>query len=151
MSKETSRMGKWKKRSTFMFYELDEDGVLNTFEVDQDKITPPTLLLDLFQTHPTMVTGIIKRIHYRLNPTNAVTFTLRLWRATKANPYELNLAMLYESPAAQVDDTDYDRNGDEIDIPFSLETPGQLYFSIDWSGAPGNTTGFISVEGEKID
>jgi hypothetical protein len=149
MSKDTSRMGKWKKRSIFIFSELDEDGVLNTFEVDQDKVTPPTLLLDLYQTHPTMKTGIIKRIHYRLHPAvGAETYTLRLWRATRADPYALNLQMLYESPAAQVEDTDYDRL---VEIPFSLETPGQLYFSLDWTGAPGNTTGFISVEGEKID
>jgi hypothetical protein len=54
--------------------------------------------------------------------------------------------MLYESPAAQVDDTDYDR---EVEIPFVLETPGSLWYSIDWTAAPGNTTGFIEASGEK--
>lgn len=149
MSKDSSRIGKWRKENVFVFYKLDEDGVLNVFETDQDKVTPPTLLVDTFISDPTMTKGIIKRIHYRLNPTNAVTYTLRLWRATVANAYELNLNLLYESAAAQVDDTDYDRA--ELEIPTSLVVPGSLYYSIDWTGAPGNTTGFIDVSGVKVE
>jgi len=59
----------------------------------------------------------------------------------------LNLALLYESPALQADDTDYDRA--ELTIPMNLLVPGALYYSIDWSAAPGNTTGFIDVSGVK--
>jgi hypothetical protein len=137
-------------RSTFKFTKLDEDGTLNVFETSQAKTAPPTLLLDLelFHPIPQIKSGIINRVHYRLNPTNAVTYTLRLWDATVLNPYELNMHMLYESPAAQADDTDYDR---EVTIPFLFAIAGKLFYSIEWTGAPGNTTGFISVEGEKID
>jgi hypothetical protein len=56
------------------------------------------------------------------------------------------MEMLYESPSAQADDEDYDRA--ELYIPFILTASGDLYYSIDWSGAPGNTTGFIEVSGE---
>jgi hypothetical protein len=147
--KDSSRDGKWKKGSIFTFAHLDETGVLNVFETSQDKVTPPTLTVDNFAvSHPTMKTGIILRIHYRLNPTAAVTYTLRLWRSTGVDPYELNLYLLYESPAAQADDTDYDR---EVRIPMTLWLPGVLYYSIEWTGAPGNTTGFIEVTGEKVD
>lgn len=145
--KDSSRDGKWRKENVFDFYKLDEDGAANYFEDDQDKVTQPTRLVDTFIADPTMVKGIIKRIHYRFNPTNAVTYVLRLWRAAPVNPYELNLAMLYESPALQADDTDYDRA--ELTIPMNLLVPGELYYSIDWSAAPGNTTGFIDVSGVK--
>jgi len=147
LTRKSSRDGKWKQENVFDFYKLDEDGAANYFEVDQDRVTPPTLLLDNFISDPTMVKGIINRIHYRLNPTNAATYTLRIWKATPANPYALNLALLYESPALQADDTDYDRA--ELTIPMNLLVPGELYYSIDWSAAPGNTTGFIDVSGVK--
>jgi len=149
MSKDSCRDGKWKKGSIFLFLKLDEAGALDYFETPQTKTDTPTLLVDGYVTHPTIKTGRINRIHYRLNPTNAVTYTLRLWRAGAAPDYESNLNMLWESPPLQVDDTDYDRA--ELNIPFSCATPGALYFSIDWTGAPGNTLGFIDVSGEKVD
>ena len=128
---------------------MDEDGALNIFETSQAKTIPPTLGLLTFRSHDAMRQAFINRIHYRLNPTNAATYTLRLWRASVANAYELNLSMLYESPAAQADDTDYDRG--ELNIPVFLSTLGLIYYSIEWSAAPGNTTGFIDVSGEKVE
>lgn len=147
MSKDSSRDGKWRKESIFMLTSLDEDGTLDYFETSQIKTDAPTLMLhDL--SHPTIKSGIIQRIHYRLNPTNAVTYILRLWRATTAADYQSNVNMLYESPPLQADDTDYDR---EVQIPFWLWTPGNFYYSIEWTGAPGNTTGFITVTGVKVE
>lgn len=147
MGKDTSRFGKWKKENVFEFYKLDEDGAGNFFGVNQDKVTRPTLLVDTWISDPTMTRGIINRIHYRLNFANAATFTLRIWRDDPINPYELNLVMLYESPALQADDIDYDRA--ELTIPMFLVVPGRLYYSIGWTAAPGNTPGFLSVSGVK--
>lgn len=149
--KDSCRDGKWRQQCIFEFGKLDETGADGAFVVDQDKVTPPTLQVDTYISHPTMKAGLIKRIHYRLNPTNAATYTLRLWQMTTANPYELNYVMLYESPALQADDTDYDRA--ELEIPFRLFLPGSLYYSIDWTAAPppGVTSGFISVTGDKIE
>jgi hypothetical protein len=93
--------------------------------------------------------GKINRIHYRLKPTNAVTYVLRIWRAARAGDYESNSVMLYESPPTQASDVDYDKG--ELEIPFVLSTPGTMYYSIEWSGAPGNTVGFIDVTGERVD
>lgn len=150
MSKDSCRDGKWQKGSIFQYGKLDETGAggAASFETIQTKTDTPTLLLDML-SHPTMKSGIIHRIHYRLNPTNAVTYTLRLWRAAAAGDYESNFNLLYESPPLQADDTDYDRA--ELIIPFWLWIPGNLYYSIEWTGAPGVTPGFISVTGEKID
>jgi len=147
--KDSARDGKWKQGSIFVMYKLDEAGAGDFFETSQTKTATPTLLLDTYRSHPTMRTGLIKRIHYRLNPTNAATYTLRLWREAIAADYQSNLHLLYESPPLQADDTDYDRA--ELDIPMWLTTPATLYYSIEWTAAPGNTSGFIEVTGEKID
>lgn len=150
MVRQSGREGSWHTETTFKFSELDEDGTGNKFETDQAKTDTPTLLLDETIEPSTIVTaGLIKRIHYRLNPTNAVTYTLRIWAAALADNYASNLNMLYESPDAQADDEDYDRA--ELDIPFRLAAAGSLYYSIDWSGAPGNTPGFIEVSGIKYE
>jgi len=148
MSKDSCRDGKWKKGSIFMYTKLDEAGAADFFETSQVKTDTPTLLFDIL-SHPTMKSGIIHRIHYRLNPTAAVTYILRIWRAAAPADYESNVNMLYESPPLQADDTDYDRA--ELVIPFWLWTPGVMFYSIEWTGAPGNTSGFISVSGVKED
>jgi hypothetical protein len=95
----------------------------------------------------TMKSGKINRIHYRLNPTNAATFTLRIWSSNDALDYWSNFQMLYESPALQVDDTDYIE--EDLDIPFHLNVGGLMFVSIQWTAAPGVTPGFVEVSGEK--
>lgn len=147
MGKDSARDGKWKSESIFMYWILDEAGADGTLVTSQTKTDMPTLYLNRL-SHPTMKSGIALRIHYRLNPTNAVTYTLRLWRAATADNYQSNVNMLYESPALQADDTDYDR---EVEIPFWLWVPGVMFYSIEWTGAPGVTPGFIDVEGLKVE
>jgi hypothetical protein len=95
----------------------------------------------------TLSTGKINRIHYRLNPTNAVTFTLRIWCNNNDPDYYSNFQMLYESPPLQVDDIDYIE--EDLDIPFHLGVNGLMLVSIQWTGAPGVTAGFVEVSGEK--
>jgi hypothetical protein len=147
--KDSCRDGKWKKGSIFTYHKLDEAGAADFFETSQVKTDTPTLLVDTYRSHPTMKTGLIHRIHYRLNPTAAVTYILRIWRAALADNYASNACMLYESAPLRADDIDYDVA--ELNIPFWLYTPGNLYYSIEWTGAPGNTTGFIEVTGEAVD
>jgi len=147
MSKSTNRRGIWDtNRRVFMHYKLSEDGDPAVFETDQTKTDTPTLILDTWKYPDYLVQGLVRRIHYRLNPTNAVTYTVRIWSGATANDYASNINMLYESAAAQADDTDYDHS--ELAIPLFLTIPGNVYYSIDWSGAPGVTSGFIRVEGD---
>jgi len=98
---------------------------------------------------PKLKSGKILRIHYRLKPTNVVTYTLRIWSASIAADYQCNEYLLYESPPLQASDVDYDRA--ELNIPFILYTPAVIYYSIDWSAASGNTLGFIDVMGEVVE
>ena len=146
--KHSGSRGDWATKRVFIYRKLDEDGTLNYFETDQAKIDTPTLLFNTLNVPQSMVEGFINRIHYRLNPTNAVTFTLRIWEAAVANNYESNMNMLWESPALQADDTDYDIA--ELNIPFRLAWMGAMFYSIDWTGASGDTTGFIELSGESV-
>lgn len=145
--KHSGRGGRWIKHTFFEAYKLDEDGTGNYFETSQSKTDTPTLTLVVEPSH--IKTGKVNRIHYRLKPTAAVTFILRIWEEADAGDYESNLHLIYESPALQASDEDYDRS--ELDIPFKLDAVGQMFYSIEWTGAPGNTVGFILVTGEAID
>lgn len=138
-------------RLTFRLARLQEAAAAAPFSTSQAKNVLPTFLLDTEILPAHIAIGLITRIHYRINPTNAVTYTLRLWRAAvngAVAPYEENLAMLYESAAARVDDTDYDILDREI--PFWLPVPGNIYYSLEWSAAPGNCSGIIEVSGVKF-
>jgi len=147
MDKSSNRGGRWRKQGTFIFRALDEDGSGNIFNTSQIKTDAPTLYLQTLRFPGKLYTGEINRIHYRLNPTNAATYILRIWSGTvAAAPYALNMRLIYESPALQADDTDYDRA--ELTIPFVLSIRDQLFYSIEWTAAPGNTPGFIEVGGE---
>jgi len=144
-----SKDGVWSKNVAFRLFRLKEVAAAGDFDTDQVKTDTPTLTLNSGVVPDTLKVGFIKRIHYRLNFANAVTFTLRLWQAAIAGDYESNLNMLYESPAAQADDTDYDIG--ELDIPFILAAEGVMFFSIDWTAACGNIQGFIEVSGETLE
>lgn len=139
--------GDWTKHSVFRYYKLQEAAAATPFSTDQDKTTTPTLKLDTATDPNSLQEGILRRVHYRIKSANAVTYTLRLWSAAIANDYESNLNMIYESPAAQVSDTDYD---EEVEIPFKLAVKGEIYYSIDWSAASGNAQGFIEATGDVI-
>jgi len=132
----------------FRYVAYSEDGAVNTFETSQIKTDTPTLMLATFRRPLDLKSGKILRFHYRLNPTNAVTYTLRIYDSNIAADYESNLHQIYESPAARADDTEYDVL--TLPIPFTLGVVGLMYYAIQWSAAPGVTAGFIEVSGEKV-
>lgn len=146
---KTELKGKNFVGQVFILRKLDEDGSGGDFETSYAKTETPVKSLDTTKYPPTLIEGIIKRVHYRLNPTNAVTYTLRLYAGAQADNYASNLRLLYESPALQADDVDYDDGlpNNPNGIPFRLATQGKIYFAIEWTGAPGTTSGFIQVEG----
>ena len=114
------------------------DGAANTLE--ENSPGPPN-------SHFVRITNV----HHRLNPTNAVTYDLYLYGAADggANSYELESDKFYDSNeviADCVDDTEYLY---ECDRTAFLGTGGLIYYVIDWSAAPGDTTGFIEVCGER--
>lgn len=132
----------------FRFIRYSEDGAVDTFQTSTALVDTPVLQLNTFRVPADIKSGKINRIHYRLNPTNAATFTLRIWCNADAANYMSNYQMLYASPALQVDDTDYIE--EDLDIPFNLTIVGIMYMGIEWTAAPGVTPGFVEVSGEKV-
>jgi len=141
--------GRTPAKKVFLFMKLDEDGTGNYFETSQAKTAQPTLNLNSSINPETIKSGRVKRIHFQLKPTNAVTYTLRLYSYNidgTTNPYELNSCLIFESSSLRASDVEYDLN--ELDIPFMLASEDTMYYAIEWSGAPGDTLGFIQVSGE---
>lgn len=108
------------------------------------------------KTAPTKVQkGIIRRVHFRLNPTNAVTYHFLIYSGSEANDYACEAKKVFDTRDLIVaagdcaDDTEYDAQ--LLDIPFYLDDEGFFYIVIVWSGAPSTTTGYIEIEGEKLD
>lgn len=142
----SGKKGGWDKKTYCGFAYINPvasaDANLSTSQSKTDEVT-----LYFNDVRPAWTfNGRIKRIHFRLDPTNAVTYTLRIWSGSNTNDYQANLMLLWESPAARAGATDYDEC--ELDIPFICAIQGRLYYSIEWSGATGNIAGFIHVSGE---
>lgn len=102
--------------------------------------------------------GEITEIKYRINPTAAETYALVITEGIGAAAYEIAARVLYASAALLVDDTEYKWPAETHDytgttgkpfkpIPFVLDTDGRFYIATDWTGAPGNTIGFIIIKG----
>lgn len=100
--------------------------------------------------------GTITRIHLRLIPTNAVTFQIAFYgcRDGAAGTNQLESDKLFDStwqvggsPDPLVADTEY--VWDCLCTPFCLCALSRIYYNIAWSAAPGNTVGYISVEGRR--
>lgn len=143
----------WEKNTIFFIGKLDEDGTGNYFETSKSKTDTPIHFIlanaaGCYGRPLYFKAGKINRIHFRFTPTNAETFTLRLWRNALAADYASNATLLWESDAGRVSGEDYDIT--ERDIPFVLATPGKVWFSIEWTGAPGNTPGILEISGKVI-
>lgn len=132
----------------FHIQEYNESGAHATFETDLTKTDTPTQYisaLSLFGKN--FREGLIHHLRYRLNPTNAVTYTYLIFQTNAAGNYESNANIRYESAAARADDTDYELVNQTI--PFKLTAQGfaAFYIATDWSGAAGNTTGCLTIAG----
>jgi hypothetical protein len=100
--------------------------------------------------------GTLEYVEIRLNPANPVTYTFQLFEGNGLahGGYELQSECLFRSwdnpvtdVAACADDTRYGWHG--LRIPFHLTSAGNFWFNIDWSAAPGDTTGYIVIGGMR--
>jgi len=135
-------------RQIFNYEAIDEDGALNIFETSQTRIVLPTFLFATFLNPVDLKEGMLTKVMCRLNPTNAVTYRLRLWDMAingAVLPYAKELTLIYEMDFDAADDTPYTIM---LNRPFWLQNAGQIFYTIEWSAAPGNTMGSIALEGE---
>lgn len=125
----------------------------HSFDTSQAINVKPTGVLYFFDGYPKMRWGVINRIVYYMKPTAVETYTLRLWN-NNTDPaidagMDLLSALLFQSAALKAGATRYEENN--LNIPFKLITPGKMFYSLEWTGAPGITPGFIYVHGISYD
>jgi len=136
-----------------MFYAaiVDYVGTLNYFETDQAMGTTPTLS---FVGAPAAENIMIHEIRHQLTPTNAVTYQLYLLEAATADDQQQEAEIIFDSGSGQVSGAIYKQvaGGSPAKLPTlaKLTTAGTIYYMVDWSAAPGDTTGYIKVYGEVL-
>ncbi len=139
-----------------LFYaEIEEftTGADNFFETDQDIIggTVPTLS---FVGAPAVQHIMIHEIRHQITPTAAETYRLWLFEAASANDEQMESEIIYDSGAGIAGSAIVKQvsGGSPAKLPTMarLTTGGTIYYALDWSGAPGNSTGYIKVIGEVL-
>jgi hypothetical protein len=135
---------------------LDYDGTANYFETDQAFGTTPTLTMSLTNNSVIPISKfLLTEVNYQLDPTNAVTYQLYLLEAASADDYQSAGDVIFDSGAAQADNTHYlwVQGGSGTTTSYklprivNLSVVNTLYYMIDWSGAPGDTKGYIKIRG----
>ena len=132
------------------FYLVDVDGTGNVFETEGVITAIPDLLLttDDKRVHRFEITDII----FYMNPTAAETYEILLFEGAFAGDVKSLAQIVWRSGAAMVDSTPYIRTNNEDELPkiVELATEGLLYYMMIWTGAPGNTPGYVKVRGRKL-
>jgi len=144
---------------------LDYDGTGNVFETDQTITDTATLTIDVTCNVPNVVPSRfeITEVKYWMNQTAAVTYRLYLLEGPTADNTAQASDVVFDSGAAQADSTEYIyREGHTgswaglttvdgtLPVIVDLHTPGKLYYMLDWSGAPGDTPGYIKIRGRLL-
>ena len=132
---------------------LDAAGTGNYFETDEAMGATPTLYMSLVPSD--VERFVLDEISYRMEAANAVTFQLYLLEDASADDLTQLSDVIFDSGAAQARNTTYNispTGAHTTLVPrnVKLATAGKLYYMIDWSGAPGNTPGFIYIKGRKL-
>jgi len=95
----------------------------------------------------------LEKVHFAMNCTNAVTYTLYLLEDVIADAMTERRRCIFDSGGGLADDVDYMVTGSDntkLPVPVFLDDVATLPFKINWSGAPGDTTGFVVVEGRLL-
>lgn len=146
----------------------DYDGTANYFETDQAIFGTPTLTITLSCSDPyfDVKKFRLENVRVLMDPANAVTYQLQLYSAANADDYENASDFVWASKTALADKVAYNfsrsgysegnttvsSGGAAYGLPaiVELEEANTLYYQIDWSGAPGDTKGFIKVQGTLL-
>lgn len=128
---------------------IDDDGTGADWE-DEDVITDtPAKFITL---EPNVRAFTLTGVRFMFNPTNGVTPELLFFKGAAADDVENYSNLVWRSGAGLVDSQLYSQRGKEDSLPIDilLDTPGKLYYMTIWTGAPGNTPGFVEVEGIEL-
>lgn len=144
---------------------LDYAGTSNFFETDQAITDTATLYMNVTTNVPNIKPTRFKltEVKFYMNPTNAVTYRLYLLEGPTADDVTQASDVVFDSGAAKADSTEYIyREGctgswaglttvdGTLPIIVDLHIAGRLYYMVDWSGAPGDTPGYIKCRGKLM-
>jgi len=143
---------------------VDTDGTGNYFETDQALGDTPTLSIPLTCSSNVKINKfLLESINYYMNPTAAVTYTLYLFENASADNVQNLADLVFQTQAAQADSIIYWYRAGAYGTPpgigtvdftipsvVSLGVPNKMYYLLDWTGAPGNTPGFLTVRGRLL-
>lgn len=140
------------RTSAFYASKVDYDGTANFFETDQPLGTTPTLSMTTLPA--TAKYARIDSVKYQMTPTNVVTYELYLLEDAQADDQRSESDVFFDSGAAQASGSVYINTGGgstpKLPIVVNLGTVATIYYMIDWSAAPGDTTGYIKISGEMF-
>jgi len=137
-----------------MFYaEIEEytTGVPGYFETEQVWGTLPTLS---FVGAPAVLHIRIHTIKHQITPDGAQTYKLWLLERASDNDEQSESDIIYASEdavtAGEIVCVVPGGSPAKLPIDVKLGTAGTIYYIIDWSAAPGNSSGYIKVYGEVL-
>ena len=130
---------------------MDMAGTADTFETDHALADTPTQRIVLSRDVRKFK---LTEIHAYQTPTNAVTCGFQFYGDAQADNYASMISNFFSSANTVVaKDTHYlkPENDTLMGGTGILNIPGQVWFNQDWSGAPGDTKGFVVIVGKEVE
>jgi len=136
----------WKPFQAF----IEDDSTTDFFEDDEafldGNAATKVFYADMSRCYVLHVTNVS---HY-INPTNAVTYTMYILTNNEEVAIDEAQDLIYQSDALMADSVLYIETGgtsDKLPIQKRLDGANTLFAKFDWTAAPGDTSGFVLVEG----
>ena len=130
---------------------MDPTGIADLFETDHALTDTPTQRIVLSRDVKKLN---LQEIRAYMTPTNAVTCGFQLYGDAQADDYNSIMSCFFSSANTVVaKDTHYvkTQRDSTMQVTGILNPPGQVYFNQDWSGAPGDTKGFLMIVGKEVE
>jgi len=135
-----------------MFYGEQVEYVVGADDYfEDDEPLNAVLPTHFFYGAPLVTNILIHTIKYQFTPTAAETYQLYLLEGATAEAEQQEAEVIFDSGALQAAGVPYVwvAGGAPAELPVMarLTAAGLIWFKIDWTGAPGNTYGYIRVYG----
>lgn len=131
---------------------LDTTGTQDFFETDHAYTETPTQRIVLSRNCKRLR---LEEVRTYMNSANAVTSGLAFYEAADADDEESYSHLIYKTgdntSIAKTTLVQKGINDTPLPAVMNLERPGQVWFNQDWSGAPGDTSGFITIVGREVE
>lgn len=146
---------------TIIGRKVDTAGTLDFFETDHADTDTPTEFILLSKPVNKFE---LQQVRWSINPTNAVTPEIMFFEKAIADDDRSRARLAWRSGASLVDSAVYNAVGSKtstgaatqanahpLPVTMILDTPGKVWYNIDWSGAPADTKGAIELVGREVE